>query len=297
MYCGNSGVMEYSYRGGLGVTKKTVVTSETSLTSFAEKGSKQNQSLVEMAAKHPSVFLRNDVNLCNVKLYAVSKMSSESFSISSWNDHCSTVYELSVSSKIIGRGNKNQRFIEHFTKSAGARVKQQFVIVMKEKPEFEKPQEKQEVESSKKKLNDVDILQIAELLKYPSDYAPKRKVSKANEKGEKVQKEKNKLNKTEVIASVDEDEDDSDEEYDEFEEEIVIVDIRRKPIWRKGLEIPKLPPEKVGKPIEDLLQISTLNTMQESCSDTLLVDEKIDYVESPPAAFAEFSDFRFWETF
>lgn len=57
----------------------------------------------------------------------------------------------------------------------------------------------------------------------------------------------------EVIVFVDEDEDDFDEEYDEFEEEIVIVDICRKLIWWKGLEILKLLLEKVGKLIEDFL--------------------------------------------
>ena len=47
----------------------------------------------------------------------------------------------------------------------------------------------------------------------------------------------------------DNDDEESEEEYDEFEEEIVIMDVRRKSIWRKWLEHPQPQPEKKGVPI------------------------------------------------
>lgn len=272
--------------------------SNTNSTSFQSASKQQKRSLVGMVTNESSAFPKNGVKSYNVKLFTITKMSSESFSYTSTNNHYSTFHEFTVLSEITGGDGENRRFIEHFTKSFGVRVKQQIVIVMREKPEEEVTQQMQELESSTKELNNANVLSISDLLKYPSDYAPKRKVSKTKVREGDIQLEKSKFNKMDVTVSVEEDEEEeSDEEYDEFEEEIVIVDVRRKPLWRKGLEIPKPPPEKVGVPIEDLLEILTLNKTQESCPDELLINEKVDYVENPPVLNAEFPGLSFWENF
>ena len=89
----------------------------------------------------------------------------------------------------------------------------------------------------------------------------------------------------------DEDEDDEDEEgeYDEFEEEIVIIEVNRKYRFPKGMEAPKPVPEKVGIPIEDLLEIPIMQIQQESTPDDkhLMEEEDIESTERPPIVFSE----------
>lgn len=292
--------LEYSYGQAMRVqhaAKENGFISNANSTSFLSESKQQKRSHVDMVTNESSVFSRNGVKSYNVKLFTITKMSSESFSYISTNNHHSTFHEFKVLSEVTGGDGENRRFIEHFTKSSGAKVEQQIVVVMREKPE-EVTQQMQELESSTKELDNADIFSISDLLKYPSDYAPKTKVSKTKVKEGDIQLEKNKFNKMELTVSAEEDEEEeSDDEYDEFEEEIVIVDVRRKPFWRKGLEIPKPPPEKVGIPIEDLLEIPTLNTTQESCPDEFLIDEKVDYVENPPVLNAEFPSLSAWESF
>ena len=83
----------------------------------------------------------------------------------------------------------------------------------------------------------------------------------------------------------DNDDEESEEEYDEFEEEIVIMDVRRKSIWRKWLEHPQPQPEKKGVPIEDLIEIPSLQEKtQESSLDEFLMEEKIEPVERQPVS-------------
>lgn len=83
----------------------------------------------------------------------------------------------------------------------------------------------------------------------------------------------------------DDDDEESEEEYDEFEEEIVIMDVRRKSIWRKWLEHPQPQPEKKATPIEDLIEIPSLQEKaQESSLDEFLIEEKIESVERQPVS-------------
>ena len=98
-----------------------------------------------------------------------------------------------------------------------------------------------------------------------------------------------------VVPDEEDDEDKSEEEYDEFEEEIVVMNVRRNPLWRKGLEIPEPEPEKVGIPIEDLIEIPTLPAKKESAPGEVLIDEKIESVKRPPVVHAELPDFGILE--
>lgn len=87
----------------------------------------------------------------------------------------------------------------------------------------------------------------------------------------------------------DEDDEDEDGEYDEFEEEIVIIEVNRKYRFPKGMEAPKPVPKKAGIPIEDLLEIPTMQIQQESTPDDkpLMEEEDIESTERPPIVFCE----------
>ena len=169
---------------------------------------------------------------------------------------------------------------------------EQIVVVMRNTSQFDVPDWLEERESPGTQRRDVDISNINVFLRYPRGYSP-RKVEprdRANESWVRPEVAKRDKQQIPVIPDEDEDEEESDEEYDEFEEEIVVMNVRRNPIWRKGLEIPKPQPQKAGLPIEDLLEIPTLQTQQESTPDELLIDEKIESVERSPVVFAEFPD-------
>lgn len=83
----------------------------------------------------------------------------------------------------------------------------------------------------------------------------------------------------------DDEDDDDDGEVDEFEEEIVVMEVRRKPRYHKALEIAKPVKEKVGIPIEDLLELPTIEVAQESAPDHDLIDEKVEAVERQPTPY------------
>ena len=64
------------------------------------------------------------------------------------------------------------------------------------------------------------------------------------------------------------------------------MEVRRKPRFHKALEIAKPVKEKAGIPIEDLLELPTIEVAQESAPDQNLIDEKVEAEERQPTAYA-----------
>ena len=160
------------------------------------------------------------------------------------------------------------------------------IPVQREKPEFLTPQWMEERSSLETKRRNPEVSDINNLLKYPNSYVPEM----ASPDPMKVQYEgtirpevAKRDNSVPVLQDFEvDDEDDEDEEYDEFEEVIVIVDVQRKPVWHRGLELPKAETQKVGIPIQDLLQLPTRRVKREQAPDRWFTDEKIESVQRPP---------------
>ena len=189
---------------------------------------------------------------------------------------------------------------ERITKPFRGGDEHPIVLVRKERSQIDVPEWMEERKSPNAKRRGIEISNINAFLRYPSDYfSLRRRTPEADRVNEsKIRPEVAKRDKTEIPMILDDDEEEeeeSDEEYDEFEEEIVIVDVRRKPIWRKGLEIPKPQPQKAGVPIEDLLEIPTLKAAKQESAPDKLIDEKIDSMERPPVVYAELPDLSVWE--
>ena len=128
------------------------------------------------------------------------------------------------------------------------------------------------------------------LLKYPTDYSPTKGEIEDNAIETWIHPVFAKRDKQVFPVLLDENGiDDSGEESSEFEEEIVVMDVKRKPSWNKKLVCPKQGPESAGKPIEDLLVAQTIR-VQESAPDEFLIEEKIECVERP-SVFRELPDF------
>ena len=109
-----------------------------------------------------------------------------------------------------------------------------------------------------------------------------------NEDMVKQKEEKGKNNKsakTEFRSAPTQNED------DEFDGEVVVMDVKRQESFPEWLENLKPEPEKVGVPIEDILEIPTLQKEQESApEDELFIEEKIEAVECPQGVFCELPD-------
>lgn len=155
----------------------------------------------------------------------------------------------------------------------------------------------EERSSLETKRRNPEVSDINNLLKYPNSYVPEMaspdpmKVQYMYEGTIRPEVAK-RDNSVPVLQDFEvDDEDDEDEEYDEFEEVIVIVDVQRKPVWHRGLELPKAETQKVGIPIQDLLQLPTRRVKRESALDKLsidsnnnditIIDEKIEFVQRP----------------
>ena len=174
------------------------------------------------------------------------------------------------------------------------------LVIQKEKPALVTPEWMEERPSAETKRQNPEDLDIDVLLKYPNSYVPKRNAPDPS----KVQYESTirpevakRDNPVPVLQDQFEDDDyqddenNEDDEYDEFEEVIVIVDVQRKPVWHRGLELPRSEPQKVGVPIQDLLQLPTRRVKTESvqeklyidnnCNDITIIDEKIESVQRP----------------
>ena len=87
-----------------------------------------------------------------------------------------------------------------------------------------------------------------------------------------------------------------EEDYDEFEEEIVIMDVGREPIWRTWLERPKQETKTAVALVEGLLEIPSLQA--KTCdwsSEKFLIEEKIECVERQPVNHAWLTDLSSFE--
>ena len=219
----------------------------------------------------------------------------------------STVYQRTVITKTIGSGDGGTKVVEHSTKTFSHGDDHPIMVVKKEKSQIDVPDRS----SPETKRKNPDMSDISVHLKYPSDDAPKKRdlESSANEsrihpevaKQDKPviamlslddvvkQKEKGEEKPAPPQPSVDDEEEEEDEEddeeVDEFEEEIVIMEVRRKPRFHKALEIPEREPEKTGIPIEDLLELPTFEVGQESAPDENLIDEQVEFEERPQTVY------------
>lgn len=183
-------------------------------------------------------------------------------------------------SEMIG-GDKVMRSMGHPTMSADLDDESSVVVVQKEKPALETPDWMEERPSPEPKRRNPDVLDINILLKYPSSYVPKSNAPDPR----RVQYEsaiRPEFAKRDNATPVLRDEDFDDDDDDEFEEVIVVVDVQRKPLWRKGLAKPKPQRPKFGVPIHNLLQLPTRRLKREPAPDNLLTDEKVESVQRPP---------------
>lgn len=237
-----------------------------------------------------------------------------------------TVYQRSVITKTIGGGDGGTTIVERSTKTSSHGGEDPIMIVKKEKSEINVPEWMVEQSSPEAKDKTAEMSDINIHLKYSSDYNPKKKdlepsvnesrihpevakrdkpvismltlgdVVKEKEKGDEKETEKTEEKPAPRQAAAEEDEDDDDDdeeddddddgEVDEFEEEIVVMEVRRKPRYHKALEIAKPVKEKVGIPIEDLLELPTMEVAQESAPDQNFIDEKVEAVERQPTEYA-----------
>ena len=192
-------------------------------------------------------------------------------------DQPSLVREMIGGGKAMTEG---WRAVGHPTMSADRDDESSVIVVQKEKPAFVTPEWMEERPSPKTKRRNPDVLDINILLKYPSGYVPKRSAPDPR----RVQYESTirpEVAKRDNSAPVLRDED-FDDDDDEFEEVIVVVDVQRKPLWRKGLAKPKPERPKFGVPIHNLLQLPTRRVKRQPAPDNLFTDEKLESVQRPP---------------
>ena len=297
---------------------------------FDTKPQAKQESLINVEIKGQSnerAFPRHDLTK-TVENKGHTIITTESSGGNKNGDSYSSVYKRTVVTKTIG-GGENRRLVEQATKSSGRNSEHPIVVAKKDNSQIDIPEWIEERKSPETQRRHPGMSDISVHLKYPSDYAPKKKepeervneskiraeVSKRDkpdisilslddvvEEKEKGKEEVKKSEKTEVHSAPpqpasgdseeEDDDDEEEEEYDEFEEEIVVLEVKRRPRYHKGLETPKPEPEKVGVPIEDLLEIPTLQVDQESApEDELPIDEKIEAVQRPPVVFCELPDF------
>ena len=235
-----------------------------------------------------------------------------------------TVYQRSVITKTIGGGDGGTTIIERSTKTSSHGGEDPIMVVKKEKSQINAPEWMVEQSSPEAKDKTAEMSDINIHLKYSSDYNQKKKdlepsvnesriqaevanrdkpvismltladvvkeIEKEDEKETKKTEEKPAppqaaAEENEDEEEEEEDDDDDDSEVDEFEEEIVVVEVRRKPRYHKALVIPEPVKEKAGIPIEDLLELPSMEVAQESAPDETLIEEKVVAVERPPTGF------------
>ena len=236
------------------------------------------------------------------------------------NPGTNTVYQRSVVTKTIGGGDGGTRIVEHSTKTSSHGGEDPIMVVKKDNSQITMPEWMVEQSSPETKGKTAEMSDINIHLKYSSDYNPSKKdlepsvnesrihpeVAKRDKPaismltlGDVVKKEKGEEKKTEKTEETpaptqaadeededdDDDEEDDDGEVDEFEEEIVVMEVRRKPRFHKALEIVEPEKEKVGIPIEDLLELPTIEVAQESAPDENLIEEKVVAVKLQPTEY------------
>lgn len=239
-------------------------------------------------------------------------------------DSDSSVYKKSVVTKKMD-GDENRSELQRSTTSSDDKNQ---IVVVKTDRKIDMPDWMEESKSPGTKRQNLDSSDISIHLKYPTKDVTDKKEPGEKAKESKIQaelakrdrpdisidddlkdllkhkeNEKPEVKRTEKAMKPappeptpdddedDENEDDEDEEgeYDEFEEEIVIIEVNRKYRFPKGMEAPKPVPEKVGIPIEDLLEIPIMQIQQESTPDDkhLMEEEDIESTERPPIVFSE----------
>ncbi|XP_068677847.1 protein starmaker-like isoform X2 [Montipora foliosa] len=291
------------------VYKSTVVTKTTG---GGEKGSVVERFTTSSDDKDPIMVVKRDRQI-NMPDWMEEGKSPGTKSQDNDGDKYSSVYKSTVVTKTTG-GGENGSVVERFTTSSDDKDP---IMVVKRDRQINMPDWMEEGKSPGTKSQDVSNSNIRIFLKYPgNDAKDKRKQDEiANESKilpevakqdkpdiflldlenvvKEIEKEKSEVKKMDqevkpvapepTSGSDDEDEsEDEDEEgeYDEFEEELVIIEVNRKYRYPKGLEVPKSEPEKVGIPIEDLLNVPTMQLEQESAPDEkLVIEEKIVPVE------------------
>ena len=88
----------------------------------------------------------------------------------------------------------------------------------------------------------------------------------------------------------------SEEDYDGFEEEIVVMDVGREPIWRTWLERPKQEAKTAVALVEGLLEIPSLQgKTRDWSSEKFSTEEKIESVERQPVNHAWLTDLSSFE--
>ena len=87
-----------------------------------------------------------------------------------------------------------------------------------------------------------------------------------------------------------------EEDYDEFEEQIVVMNVGREPIWRTWLERPKQEPKTAVALVEDLLEIPSLQAKtRDWSSEKFSTEEKIESVEQQPVNHTWLTDLSSFE--
>jgi len=237
------------------------------------------------------------------------------------NPASNTVYQRSVVSKTIGGSDGGTKIVEHSTMTSNHDGEHPIVVVKKEKSQINTPEWMVEQSSPETKGKTAEMSDINIHLNYSSNINPKKKdlepsvnesrihpevakrdkpvismltlgdVVKEKEKADERKPEKTNEKPEPPHADdeqdEDEDEDDDDEEVDEFEEEIVVMEVRRKPRYHKALEIAKPEETKAGIPIDELLELPSMEVTQESAPEENLIDEKVEAVERQPIEWAE----------
>lgn len=203
----------------------------------------------------------------------------------------SSANQRSIVTETIGGGKaltEGRRALEHPTTfpDHGDDTESPVMVVQKDKSQVEMPEWMEERKSPETRRRSREILDISYLLKYPKSGRKKDRPDPRRVQYEStIRPEVAKRDKAVISMLSLEDSDDEDDD-DEFEEVIIVMDVQRRPIWRRGLERARPEPQKVGVPIEDLLKDlkpPTPKVKRESTPDGHSIDEKIESVERPPA--------------
>ena len=314
---GDTEVIEYVDKHGRRIrriVKKTVTT--TVVKTRGLKGDDSNTVTTE-SGEHGSEKL-----LINFGKAGLQRSSEEQTTIQAESKPSDNYLEFKRTSisRLIG-GDENRSADERSTTTSGRDGEHPIVIVKKDRPQIDTPEWMEERKSPGAQRRILENSDISVHLKYPRDNAleknePEEKANESTIQPDVAKRDKPDISILDLEEAVkekekdqqpastvedeeeeedddDDDDDDDDEEeeegeYDEFEEEFVVMEVSRNPRFPKGLEIPEPEPEKVGIPIEDLLEIPTLQVEQNSAPDDgLSVEEKIESEERNRVVFSE----------
>ena len=271
------------------IVQSSMTTTTTKTTSFRSQRSSLERSEVKMEIKGPT-FGSHDIKMVSREEHSSMTESRQWKSGTSRGiGNYSSFNQQSLVSDMIGGGKaitEGRRGVGHSTTSHGHGDESPVVVVQKERPQFETPEWMEERLTPETKRRNPEVLDINIFLKYPSGYSPKRNAPDPRKMQHEstIRPEIAKRDQSVPVLRPEDFEDDDDDD-DEFEEVFIIVDVQRKPLWRKGLEKPKPQPQKIGKPIQDLLELSPRRVKRESPPDKLATDEKIESLQRTPVVY------------